>query len=608
MQQKKTDWNNLFFILSISLIFYLYITYSNIEEIPSPEYLQKEKTEQAENNNGQLVNNADSLNIVANTNQTEPITTQNSAISADEINNYIIENEVFELKFSNKGALLNSVTLKDYKKYDSSQIVFMQSEAENWDFEFKLNDKYFNNKNLLYKSDAKESIVLKEQDKHQISFDVDLEQHKISHVYTIHGNSYYIDYDLYIDGRLTNDINFVWNSRLEQLEKSFSTEQNMATTYYKLKEDDEVDYLSEMSDDDESDFEDRLLWVSHKQQFFTRTIMHKEGFKNPSLSNKQGQNDETYLKDLNTKANIVVDPTSSKHQFPFKLYFGPLKHETLSESGNDHENIIPLGWPIFRAVTIFFISPVFSWLEGFNVNYGIIILLLAIMIKLIVSPLTYKTYTSQIKMKMLKPELNALKEQHKGDNQKFSQAQMALYSQMGVSPLSGCIPMLLQMPILFAMFRFFPSSIQLRQQGFLWADDLSSYDSIMSLPFEIPFYGAHVSLFTILMTITSVFYTRMNSNMMDTGADNPMASQMKMMQYFMPIMFLGIFNNFSSALSYYYLLFNLLSFGQQFVLKKIFIDEEKIKAEMEERKKRPVKKGKFQKRLDDYMKEQAKKK
>ncbi len=210
-------------------------------------------------------------------------------------------------------------------------------------------------------------------------------------------------------------------------------------------------------------------------------------------------------------------------------------------------------------------------------------------------------------MRVIKPETDALKEKYKDDNQKFSGAQMELYRKAGVNPLSGCLPMLLQMPILFAMFRFFPSSIQLRQQGFLWADDLSSYDSILDLPFDIPFYGAHVSLFTILMTITSVFYSRMNSNMMDTG-NSQMAKQMQMMQYFLPIMFLGIFNNFSSALSYYYFLFNILSFGQQFILKKFVIDETKIHQEIKDRQSRPAKKSKFQQKLDKYMKDKGQKK
>lgn len=585
------------------LIFYLYMTYSNIQQLPSLDQLQQANSEQTE----QALSDSiirDSLPIKDTSKLkasiAEPIT--------DTLYQYNIENEVYKLSFSNKGALLNTVVLKEYKKYDSSEIVLMKSEAENWDFQFNLDGKTYNNKDLYYSSNASEQTKIEGNDKQQISFDVKVGQSQVTHIYTITGNSYYIDYDLYIDGKLSSDINFAWNSRVGQLEKSYSTEQNMTTTYFKLKGEDEVDWLSETSDDEEDDFSDKLSWIAHKQQFFTRTFMYKEGFINPNLKNKNAKEEDGYLKDLNSKAQIAVDAMSVKHQFPFKLYFGPLEHETLSVSGNDHENIIPLGWPIFRAVTVFFISPIFSWLESFNINYGVIILFLAILIKLIVSPLTYKTYTSQIKMKMLKPELSALKEKHKDDNQKFSQAQMSLYSQMGVSPLSGCIPMLLQMPILFAMFRFFPSSIQLRQQGFLWADDLSSYDSIYNLPFDIPFYGAHISLFTILMTITSVFYTRMNSNMMDTGADNPMASQMKMMQYIMPIMFLGIFNNFSSALSYYYLLFNLLSFGQQFVLKKVFIDEEKIKAEMAERKSKPAKKSKFQQRLDSYMKEQSKKK
>ena len=604
MQNQKSDGNQqqLLFLLIIGLAFYIYLTYFNVQEMPSTEAIEKAKTEKQDLAQSTIT---DSNSVKLNT-AIIPDTAR--LVIKQKEKKYVIENNVFKLRFTNKGGLLENVELKQYKKYDSTAISFMKSSAENWDFQFNAQNQSISNKEIFFETDAMAQAEVENGKQHQIKFTSNANGLQIEHMYTITSESYYIDYKVYIDGKLSNDILFAWNSKLEQLEKSFSTEQNMSTNYYKLKGDDEVDYLSEMGDDVEDEFDDKLEWIAHKQQFFARTFMYKSGFSKAYLENKGGDEEEKHLKDLYSRASISIDPMSSKHQLDCKLYFGPLEHKTLSLSGNDHENIIPLGWPIFRAVTVFFISPVFGWLESYHINYGLIILILAILIKLIVSPLTYKTYSSQIKMKMLKDDISALKEKHKDDNQKFSQAQMALYSQMGVSPLSGCIPMLLQMPILFAMFRFFPSSIQLRQQAFLWADDLSSYDSILNLPFDIPFYGAHVSLFTILMTITSVFYTRMNSNMMDTGADNPMASQMKMMQYFMPIMFLGIFNNFSSALSYYYLLFNLLSFAQQFVLKKFFIDEAKITADLAERRKRPASKSKFQQRLETYMKEQAKKK
>ncbi|HIF14225.1 MAG TPA: membrane protein insertase YidC [Bacteroidetes bacterium] len=600
MQQKKTDWNNLFLFLSLGILFYLYLTYSNIQQTPSQSVLAK-----------------DSISVNENTKQEEQVITQTddikqsvSLIDTSEQNEtiYTINNEVFSLNFSNRGGIISKVRLNNYVTYDSLPIIFMGSKNSNWSFSYDFEDIKIKNNDILFNTDINELTNIKGKEKKTFSFEKSVGDKLISHEYTVYGNSHYIDYNLYIDGNLESDIGFKWDMKLKQFEKSISTERNLTTAYYKLKKDDEVDYLSEMSSDLEDDFGDKLSWIAYKQQFFASTFINDAGFKSAELEIKVPEDDDApYLKEIKSKADIDVDTDKSKHQFPFKLYFGPVEHAILSESGNDLENIIPLGWPIFRAVTIYFIAPTFSFLEKYIGNYGIIILLLSVLIKLIVSPLTYKTYISQIKMRVIKPETDALKEKYKDDNQKFSGAQMELYRKAGVNPLSGCLPMLLQMPILFAMFRFFPSSIQLRQQGFLWADDLSSYDSILDLPFDIPFYGAHVSLFTILMTITSVFYSRMNSNMMDTG-NSQMAKQMQMMQYFLPIMFLGIFNNFSSALSYYYFLFNILSFGQQFILKKFVIDETKIHQEIKDRQSRPAKKSKFQQKLDKYMKDKGQKK
>jgi YidC/Oxa1 family membrane protein insertase len=262
--------------------------------------------------------------------------------------------------------------------------------------------------------------------------------------------------------------------------------------------------------------------------------------------------------------------------------------------------MIPLGWGIFRWVNKYAVIPIFNWLDNSITNYGIIILIMTLIIKMVLAPFTLKAYKSQAKMKVLKPEIDKINEKHKDkDPMKAQQETMALYKKTGVNPLGGCIPMLLQMPILFALFRFFPASIELRQKSFLWADDLSSYDSVLNLPFEIPFYGDHVSLFTLLMTVSTILYTRMNSQM-----SGPQMAQMKWMMYLMPIMFLGFFNNYASGLSYYYFLANMVTFGQQFVMRKYFIDEAAILTQMENNKKKPVKKSKFQKRLEDMAKKQ----
>ena len=284
--------------------------------------------------------------------------------------------------------------------------------------------------------------------------------------------------------------------------------------------------------------------------------------------------------------------------YNMRFYFGPNNYQDLKKIDNLHlEKLIPLGWGIFGWVNQFLVIPTFHFLDGFNMNYGLIILILTILVRIIILPLTYGSFKSQAKMKVLQPEMAEINEKFGSDPMKKQQETMALYRKAGVNPLGGCIPGLLQLPILIAMFRFFPSSIELRQQSFLWAHDLSTYDSILDLPFHIPAYGSHVSLFTLLMTVSTIIYTKMNMQM--TAATNP---QMKWMMYLMPILFLGFFNNYSAGLSYYYFLSNVFGFGQQYLF-KAFLDEDKIHAQIQENKKKPVKKSNFQARLEQMAKD-----
>jgi YidC/Oxa1 family membrane protein insertase len=286
-----------------------------------------------------------------------------------------------------------------------------------------------------------------------------------------------------------------------------------------------------------------------------------------------------------------------------RFYFGPLHYQILKSLDLDMERQIPLGWSFFVTsfVNRFLVIPVFNTLSHFIGNFGIIILILTIFIKLIVLPLTYKSYLSTAKMKVLKPELDELKEKYGKDMTRMQSEQMKLYRRAGVSPFGGCLPLLLQFPILVAMFRFFPSSFELRQQSFLWAKDLSTYDSIYNLPFDIPFYGSHVSLFTILMTLSTLIYTRLNNSI------SPQQSEFKWMSYIMPIMFLGFFNNYAAGLSLYYFCFNILTFVQQYLF-KILIDEKKLKAKIEENKKKQKNKKKsgLQMKLEELQKRQQK--
>jgi YidC/Oxa1 family membrane protein insertase len=367
---------------------------------------------------------------------------------------------------------------------------------------------------------------------------------------------------------------------------------------YQYSADKEVDYLSFTSDDEEK-INARLNWVAFKQQFFSAIIIAKDGFEKPTNLVSEKNEKSKYIKDLSAQFELPYLHKTNE-QLNFQFYFGPNHYKTLKAYNSGFEELIPLGWGIFGWVNQYIIINIFDFLSKYMSNYGLIILLLTIIIKLALSPFTYKAYLSQAKMKVLKPEIDKITEKHKKkDPMKSQQETMALYRKAGVNPMGGCLPMLFQFPILIAMFRFFPASIELRQKSFLWADDLSSYDSIMSLPWDIPFYGDHVSLFTLLMTVSTIMYTRMNSQSMGGQME-----QMKWIMYLMPIMFLGFFNNYAAALSYYYFLANIFTFSQQYFMKR-FIDEDALLAQLEANKKKPEKpKSKFQKKLENMQRKQ----
>jgi YidC/Oxa1 family membrane protein insertase len=397
-----------------------------------------------------------------------------------------------------------------------------------------------------------------------------------------------------------NYMNLEWQMKTPQTEKSKSNQDMYTGIQYQYSADKEVDYLS-FTSTDEDEINARLNWVAFKQQFFSAILIAKEGFDKPTtLTSITTNEDSKFIKDLAVNFKIPYQHKTNE-QLNFQFYFGPNHYKTLKSYNAGFEELVPLGWGIFGWVNKYAIIPIFDFLSKFRFNYGIIILLLTIIIKLALAPFTYRAFLSQAKMKVLKPEIDKINEKLKGkEPMKIQQETMGLYRKAGVNPMGGCLPMLFQFPILIAMFRFFPASIELRQQSFLWADDLSSYDSIYELGFSIPFYGDHISLFTLLMTISTLMYTHMNSSTMATGQ----MAQMKWMMYLMPVMFLGFFNNYAAGLSYYYFLANMFTFTQQYFMKR-FIDEDAILAQLEANKKKPAKpKSRFQKKLEKMQKKQ----
>jgi len=525
--------------------------------------------------------------------------------SADsEIQNYVLENEKIKVILSNKGGRISSVTIKEgpnkkkYKTYNGEDLKIFNSDSSLFNLNFSTGIS-INTSELFFKptqiSDEEITLRLDVDSSHFIDFSYKLNQ------------DYLVDFDINLIGMneiIPNELNFMnlqWQMKTPQTEKSKDNQDMYTGIYYQYFADkDDIDYLGYTTSDDNEKIKNKISWVAMQQQFFSSILVAKNGLKNVELASKK-EEFSNYVKDLSAEFEIEYNHDPYE-KVEFQFYFGPNHYKQLQSYNRNFEKIIPLGWGIFGWVNKYIIINIFDFLSKYFTNYGLIILLLTIIIKLALSPFTYKAYLSQAKMKVLKPEIDKINEKHKSkDPMKAQQETMSFYRKAGVNPMGGCLPMLFQFPILIAMFRFFPASIELRSEAFLWADDLSAYDSILDLPFEIPFYGDHVSLFTLLMTISTLLYTRMNTQM----ASGQMA-QMKWMMYLMPVMFLGFFNNYAAGLSYYYFLANMFTFSQMFLMKR-FVNEGALLQEIEENKKKPRKKSKFQKRLEEMQKMQEQK-
>ncbi len=532
-----------------------------------------------------------------------------------------IENELISLSISKKGGHIDAARLTRYKSYDQSPLMLFTGEDTRFAFNFFSGNRNISSENLFFipyldgqRLNGRDSITVSGDDVLNFSMRAYSDHHTadspsyIELAYGLQGNDYMLDFDVRFTGMReaiaanTTFINLDWQSKLPRLEKNRQNEQNNSTVYYKYTND-EVSRLRPTRDGSER-LTTSIRWISFKHQFFSSVLISKDGFANADVSSTTLNEDvEDFLKIMAASINLDYDARTDNN-YQMRWYLGPNSYRLLTNYDLELERQIPLGWGFFLTSWInrFAVIPIFNFLDGFDLNYGIIILILTVLLKVVLLPIAFKTYLSQAKMRLLKPEIEELSKKFpkKEDAMKKQQATMALYKKAGVNPMAGCIPMLLQLPILIALFRFFPASIELRQEGFLWADDLSSYDSILDLPFSIPFYGDHVSLFTLLMAGSMIIYTHMNSQMMSSSSQMP---GMKTMMYFMPVMLLGIFNSFASGLSYYYFLANVITFGQMFFFRR-FIDEDALHAKIEANKKKPVKKSKWQKRMEELAKQQ----
>ncbi len=528
---------------------------------------------------------------------TDSLTT--TALEKEEL--LVIENEDIKITFTTLGARIKEVVLKDYLTYTREPLILLDAESSHMALLANNAGQQVDLMKLPY-----EVSKASKADTTVVTFTLtNTRGGTLQHIYKIPPAGFRVDYSLRVtnmDYLLGADFTLAWRNNLKAFEKDpVNSRIKTSVNYYTL--DGSFEELGERASDLTSAEAGSIKWLAFKQQFFTTGFIAKNRFSR--LIAMQEVREEFTDIDKFTSAQVglpVDDIKLGKGDYQF--FFGPNSYPLLKKVAPDFELNIYLGWPPVNLVNKWIIIPIFNWLKQYINNFGIVIIILVLIIKLALSPLSYKSYLSMAKMKVMKPELDELKEKVGDDQQKFQQEQMKLYQQVGVNPLSGCIPMLLQMPILFAMLYFFPSSIELRQEPFLWADDLSTYDSIMTLPLTIPFYGNHVSLFVLLMTFSTILYTWSNNQM------STVQGPMKSMGYMMPVIFMFVLNSFPAALSFYYFVANIITFGQQMVIRR-FVNEDKIKAILEENrlKNKNKKKSKFQLRIEQAMKasEQAKK-
>ncbi len=517
-----------------------------------------------------------------------------------------LENKLVKIKVSNKGGRIYSVQLKDYQTHDSLPLILWEGDKTRFGMSFYADNKAIDTQDLFFTSDAGfDNIDASSQEKTlSMKLKANDDQY-LEYVYTLAPDSYMLDFEIKAIGlnniisRAQNNLTFNWQADIYSKEKGRDFENQYTSLYYKFNEDD-VDNLS-AGGDDEEDLTTQVKWIAFKQQFFSSALIAKNTFKGIKLKSVNMDDKSPILKNFAAEISLPYSG-DVKESYPMQFYFGPNKYKTLRHYGKEIElhALVDLGWKMFAWVNKYAVIPVFNFLENYMSNYGLIILILTILIKLVLSPLTYKSYLSTAKMRVLKPQIDEINERIPKDKaMERQQATMALYKKAGVNPMGGCLPMLVQFPILIALFRFFPSSIELRQKSFLWATDLSSYDSIVTLPWDIPMYGDHISLFCLLMAGTNLVYTKMNGQMQTS---NQMPG-MQAMMYMMPLMFLVWFNNYASGLSYYYFIATLFTIIQTWAIRKWMVDDNKVLAMLEAAKKKPVKKSKFQQRLEDAAKQ-----
>lgn len=619
MEEKKFDFNSLigFVLLGAIMIWWMYTNQPTPEEIEADKIKQEQVQEQTTSTDTAEVTTSDiivqpndSIALVKAQGQLGSFAYSASLPSASN-GETVLENDLLRLVISNKGGQIKEALVKKHVTHDSLPLYIVKDNNTSFNISFGTTDNRTLNTQELYF----EPTIIKEDSKEILSMKLKVAEDKyLEYRYEMKPDEYMIDFIIRSQG-LSSSINssqeltLDWNLKAFRNEKSIRYENQQTEMYYE-KEDEKIDYLSVGGSDDAEETD--VNWVAFKQHFFSSILISDQAFEKASLTSKSLVDDEeidtTFTKEFHLKAPIALQ--GGELNYKMNWYIGPNDYQILKKYDRNIKEIVNLGWGIFGYINRLIFIPVFNFLQLYIGNYGLIIILLTIVVRIIMSPLVYKSYLSSAKMKVLRPEMDEINKRLPGKENamKRQQETMAVQSKAGVSPLSGCIPALLQMPVFFALFRFFPSNIDLRQKGFLWAEDLSAYDSVFKLPFNIPMYGDHISLFPILASVAIFFYMQMSQsqqmNMQPQQEGMPdMQKMMKMMMYLSPIMMLVFFNMYASSLSLYYFVSNLLTIGIMLVIKHYIIDEDKIHAQIQENKKKPKKESKFRQRLNDAMKQ-----
>ncbi|WP_452602343.1 membrane protein insertase YidC [Pontimicrobium sp. MEBiC06410] len=621
MEEKKLDLNTIigFVLIFGILLFMMWQRTPTPEELAAEEKAKQEQVEDAkveEKGVATGVNEAiekqieslpDSLKTVALQNKYGAFAYSEALPNTNEVT---VDNGVLALKFNPKGGHISEVKLTQFVDFDSIPIHLVKDKNASFNINFGTTDsRILNTKDLTFQPN-----VTKNGENTIVSMKLKVSETKfLEYRYVIKPNDYMVDFTIKSQGlnNIINGsqaINLDWTQKTIRHDQSVSYENRYTRLTYQ-HDGDKIDKLSQASDDEETEVD--VQWLSFRQHFFSSILVADKPFKSVALTSKDlvedDEVDTLYTKQFSAKTALALSGNELNENL--KLFYGPTDSKVLDKYEHNLEESIPFGWGIFGWINKFLFIPLFGFLSSF-LPYGIAIIVMTVLIKLAMSFVQYKQYLSQMKMKILKPELDAIREKHKDNKMKAQQETMALQNKAGASPLSGCLPAFIQMPVFYALFMFFPTAFALRQKSFLWADDLSSYDVVAELPFNIPLYGDHVSLFPILAAIAIFFYMKMTTGQQSAMSQPQqegmpdMQKMMKYMIYFAPIMMLVFFNQYASGLSLYYFISNLISIGILIVIKNYVLDENKILAQIQENKKKPKKESKFQRKMKEMM-EQA---